>query len=414
MTDEHQPEVLESGVAVLAEDEPSWDDGPFPVRGVALPEGITTNGNAEGEQVYWPADTVATVAEHVEGAKLTDPSKGEVYEHDPETAIERPQPSPETIIGEVTGAKYEPGVGVLYEGEVDDPEIAKRIDRGRVEVSPTIFRTLGDHDDERDARVPDAIVGVRDLSVVAKGQAEGNSIEPATAAMSALSASALAAAFDEDTTTGAEPPTGTDGSGDDGPDGGSGQSTADRTNPETMSDEDTLTDDQRELLSAAETLDDPTVIHGEGIVEAEHVEVLEAAVGREEPAIVEQSEYETLQEDLGEAKSVFAEVLAERSGMNAETLSALPWSDLRGEFTDDEGDLDAETLVQTPETGQPDNDGTGDGPSDDEIAERVEQINRKLSTLGTALPRDRREELEAEACELADVDDFETAKAEVL
>lgn len=410
----HEPEVLDSGIAVLAESEPTWDDGPFPVRGVAFPEGIVTNGNTSGEDVYWPESVVESMTDHFTGAKITDPS-----EHDPETAIEKPQPSPDTIVGEVTTARYEPGVGVLYEGEVDDPELAKRIDRGRVEVSPTIFRTLGEETDQ--GRVPEDVVGVRDLSIVAKGQAQGNSIEPASAAMSALSASALADVFDTDTsdeTTEAESSTDDAAtSGDDDPnETNKGQSTVDRDQHETMSNEnDTLTDDQRELLSAAETLDDPTVIHGTGIVESEHAEVLEAAVGREEPAIVEQPEYEALEEDLNEAKSVFAEILAERSGMNSETLRALPWSDLRGEFTDEDGELDAETLMQIPETGQPDNDGTDtDGPSEDEKKERIEEIDTKISSLGAALPRDRREELEAEACELADVDEYQEAVAEVL
>lgn len=353
---EHHAETVPSGIAVLAEDEPKWSDGPFRVRGVALPEEITPNSaNTEslesGEQVrtYWPAETVQATAPLFDGAKIVNG-----IEHDPATVLEKPQPSPETIVGEITRTEYRPGTGVLYEGEIDDPEFAKLIQRDRVDVSPTLFRSLGDENGDG-FRPVESVQKVRDLSIVAEGAGEGNSIEPAPAvAMSALAAEVLEATFgtDEGETTEAESSTDdadTDeaGSGDDGSDGDSSQSTAGHAE-QPMTDD--ITDDQRELLAAADRLDDPMV------VESEHADVLEAAAGCEEPHIVEQDEYEALSEDLDEAKGVFAEALAERSGMKAETLAALSWDHIREEFTDDEGDLDVETLVQVPETGETDAD----------------------------------------------------------
>lgn len=351
MTDA-QPDTTPSGIAVLAEDEPTWEDGPFPVRGVALPEDSATNDdNTERREsdeefrTFWPAAVVEQAAALFDGAKITDGS-----EHDPETAMEKPQPSPETIIGEITGVQYKPGVGVLYEGEVDDPEMAKRIQRGRVEVSPTIFRRLGEARDDG-TRPVETIAGVRDLSIVAEGAGPGNSIEaaPQATAMSALSAAALSEAFDasNDTTTGADTPTDTGQPGDDG----KSQSTVGPADTDTMT-ADTLTDDQRDLLASADRLDDPIV------VESEHAAVLEAAAGCEEPHVVEQTEYQATQDDLAEAKGVLAGALAERTGLDAEKIKEnFSWAALREEFEDDDGDISAAALVQNPETGQPEETG---------------------------------------------------------
>lgn len=187
-------ETIHSGIAVLAEDEPTWSDGPFPVRGVALPEDIVTNGdNTEDVATYWPPDVVQDAASLFDGAKIADGS-----EHTAEEVLENPQPSPETIVGEITQAQYRPGVGTLYEGEVDDPELAKRIDRRRVEVSPSLFRSLDGEHEQLDARIVEEVMAVRDLSIVAEGAAAGNSIEPASAAMTALSAEVLSEAFADD------------------------------------------------------------------------------------------------------------------------------------------------------------------------------------------------------------------------
>lgn len=184
------PQRISSGIAVLAEDEPTWNDGPFPVRGVALPSDVVANGaNEEDVATYWPADVVRDAAALFDKKKIVDGS-----EHDPETVADNPQPSPETIIGEITATAFKPGVGVVFEGEVDDPGIAKRIDRGRVEVSPTMFRSLdGEH--ESGARIVDEVAAVRDLSIVAEGALTGNDIAPAAVAMATLSAEALRESF---------------------------------------------------------------------------------------------------------------------------------------------------------------------------------------------------------------------------
>lgn len=495
-----------SGIAVLAEDEPTWDDGPFPVRGVALPEEIVTHGdNTEGVATYWPASTVQEAAPLFEGAKIVDGS-----EHDAATAMENPQPAPETIIGEITSVEYEPGVGVLYEGEVDDPELAKRIDRNRVEVSPTLFRALGDEADDQDAMVAEAVKAVRDLSIVAEGAAQGNSIEPATAAMSALSATALEARFDgqtgaaalqeihepefSETSTGewsapnledfgddpdlgavadhflvsldgfppedfgdlALPVVDTGGalnlsalqnakaragqvsglSGDDldraesmidrlanenfdeadfgaeadgatpGDDGQTGQSTDGpepddgTTTTDIMSDENDLTDAERELLA---TVDDP----------AEAIEVLQEYDGREEPAIVEQRDVDRRQSHIEALEDLMDERLTEDVGLKPATVEAMGFDAKLGEFEDEDGEFAPETLVQDPEAGSADSGAGGDdGPTDEDL-DRIAEIDRKLGTVGSALPTSRVEALREEAADLAGTDDYESA-VEVL
>lgn len=503
-TDTIHAETLESGITVLAEDEPTWDDGPFPVRGVALAEEMVPNsGKTEGNiDTYWSSEVVKSTAPKFDGAKIVDGS-----EHDPETVSEVLQPSPDTIVGEITKATYKAGVGVLYEGEIDDPEIAKRVDRGRVDVSPTLFRDIADDPDDDGVYPVTNVKAVRDLSVVATGASEDNSIEPAAQAATAMAAEVLSEAFGAETMQGIEvhtpefsstetsdwsepaledfdtddlsevddhfvvsrtgfPPDnfgdlalpvvspggalnlnalrnakaragqvsglsgdalsraesaidslanenyegadfGAETQGDDGlisqstadADGGDGQP-ANQPDSDTMSDEN-LTDDEKALLEAA---DDP----------AEAVETLRDYQRHEEPTIREQDDVEALREDLDDAKQVFAEALADKTGMQAETLASLDWSALRGEFENDDGDLDAETLFQQPEGGTAEADGTEDTGLDDEGRERIQEIDKKLELLGSALPRSRKDELKAEACGLADVEDYSDVEAEVL
>lgn len=483
---EHTHDRISGGIAVLASDDPDWDDGPFPVRGVALPEDITTNGdNKENVSTYWPPETVKEAAAFFEGRKIVDGS-----EHTAEKALENPQPSPETILGEITDVRYEPGLGVLYEGEVDDPEFAKLIDRDRVEVSPTLYRALTDIDEESGTATADSVKAVRDLAIVSEGAAEGNSIEPAAAAMAALSAEALSAAFDStggDTSTealqarihtpefddtrevpwnaptldqfadepwdnlsssdqtdvadhfiasfsgfpprnfsdlalpvvdaegnlvlnalqnakarvsqveglnpderdrvrsvinrlanenfegasfetmGAESPVDSGTGGDAGPsDDPAGASSSGRdTNPpgspggeDTMPNDpdNTITDEERRLLEAL----------GDYDMDADAArETLRDYAALEEPTITEQSDVEGLREQVDTAKDIYAEALSERWDTSVEKIKEnFGLEALREEFEDDDGNVDAEALVQMPETGDTDGPDDPDGGVD--------------------------------------------------
>lgn len=494
MTAETPAETATSGIATLNNDSPDFSDGPWPVRGVALPEDITTQANSQGETVYWPPEAARAVAEELEGKKITDPS-----EHDPESVVDNPQPSPETILGEITDARYEPGVGAVYEGEIDDPEIAKRVQRGRVDVSPVIFRTLADSELEDGARPVDNVVGVRDLSVVAEGEATGNSIEPATAAMARLSASALSAVFgaegsasaevltvstpeftgyseaawdaptlegtfdgdmesarnsatwiddggenfgdlslfvlngegelntnaldaawrmasqtdgpseddvrrlralyedlaidaneagaisddefdnvwqdriDAEANSAADPTPGDDGALDDEPPSTGGQTSDNGT----MTEDNDITDAERELLATA---DDPE----------EATEVLQDYRTCEEPRIVEQDDLDAQQERVETLESFLDEALVEERGLKEATVEAMSIDAKAAEFEDDDGNLEAEALIQTPESGSAD---TAEVASadDEDVAEILDEYDVESVSEAQSILRKRHE-----------------------
>lgn len=367
-------ETIQSGIAVLAEDEPTWDDGPFPVRGVALPEDIVTNGdNTENVATYWSPDVVQDAAPLFEGTKIVDGS-----EHSAEEVMENPQPSPKTIVGEIMNVHYRDGVGVLYEGEVDDPEIAKQIDRGRVEVSPSLFRSLDGQHEEFDARIAEDVKAVRDLSIVADGAAAGNSIEPAPVAMEALSAEALSAAFDAGGTEGtdgsddAEAKTDGATNGDDGTSGESSQSTGGQesttkqTVNETMS-EDELSETERELLAAADDV--------EGAID-----VLQEHQSCEEPRIVEEYEHQAKQERVELLEELMDERLVAEKDLREATVETMSFEAKASEFENEDGEFEPETLVQTPETGDPEDEDLEDGEieallDDLDVADRDEAVD---------------------------------------
>lgn len=182
MTDAELDTASQSGFAALAD--ANDDDEPFTVHGVAIGEGDVTNG-ASGDKTYWPRETLEAAAEGLQGKKIVDDS-----EHDD---LEATQPPVSAILGEVTQSTYKPDVGVVFEGEIDDSDVAALVENGRVDVSPALFRELGEFDDEREAHPATDIRKWRDLSVVSEGAAPSNSIQPGTAA---LQAEALQATFD--------------------------------------------------------------------------------------------------------------------------------------------------------------------------------------------------------------------------
>jgi len=78
---------------------------------------------------------------------------------------------------------------VVYEGEIDDPDRARQIARGRVDISPSVALEPGDQDPERDAERVTSVIGYRDLAVVADGA-------HASASINVGAAEALARHFD--------------------------------------------------------------------------------------------------------------------------------------------------------------------------------------------------------------------------
>lgn len=393
MTEPELDTASQSGFAALAD--ANDDDEPFTVHGIAIGEGDVTNG-ASGNRTFWPRETLEAAAEGLAGKKIVDDS-----EHDD---LEATQPPVSAILGEVTQSTYKDGVGVVFEGEIDDPDIAALVENGRVDVSPALFRELGEFDDERDAHPATDIHKWRDLSVVSEGAAPSNSIQPGTAA---LQAEALQAMFDgsdaPQSDESAESDMDADPTDDDGQAADGGQSTVDSASGNSTME---ISDDEETLIRKARSLDNPTLIESD-------VEALTADVEQfDEPALVEKSSYETTSKRVAEIRNRLGEALIETTDLRAETVSALSFDALWDEFTDDGDDTpDIAVLTQTPEAG-----GIGEDEEEGPTADDVDEIESKLSRADMMERHapDHAESLRSDAADMAGVESHEDIDLEVL
>lgn len=342
MTDETTHEVLHRGTAVLATDADA--DEPTLVNGVAIGEDDVTTGMS-GKRTIWPAETLREAADKLVGKPI-------VRNHpDPES----PQPPIEEVIGEVTNARYEDGIGLLWQGELDDPDIATQVERGRADVSPVMARDLGEFDEDKDAHVATEIHDFRDLGVVSQGAAASNSIQSGEAAMSTA---ALAEAFAEADSDADTP--------DDDPQDGASTRTSD--NGDTQMTEDDLSDKEREILAQARQLDGPTVVETAAAEKLDEAgELLAAAEGISNPTVVDEATHETQADRVETVEAMMDSVLIEETGLKEATVEAMSFDAKAAEFEDDEGNIDTEALVQNPQT--------GDGGGDDGLGEEQESLS---------------------------------------
>lgn len=388
-------ELLNTGYAALEE-----QGGKYIARGMALGAGDVTNGGS-GKETLWPKEILQDAAEGLAGQPLA--TSTDHTADGPQT-----QTPPEAIVGEVTWADFgevDGKEGVLYEAEVDDPDIARNIENGRIEVSPLVFRELKEHDgDEADYQVTE-IKKWRDLATVRRGASPSASIEPGEAA--AMSAEAL---FDtvesmQDTSNEAAESAAdaNDGPSDDGDNPSS--SVADNEEPDMSNEDNDLTAEEKAVLSAAESLESPA-------------EALEDYAAAEQPSIVDEEttvvvptdEYEALQDQVGEMESIMGEALAERTDLKESTIEALSFEALCDEFRDEEGDLQVEALVQEPETEEPESEPESgvEALSEDADVDKAEALYGDYQMMNNPP-----EGLEDDIVEALCVDDFDAA-TEVL
>lgn len=163
-----------AGVAVLTDT--GGDSAPLRVRGVALTADDNTHGSSK-KRLFWPEEVVKQAVASLAGTKIVDDREHVIPDG---AAVEDlpTEPPVQTIVGEVTDARYEPGLGAVFEGEIDDPKIASLVENGRVEVSPFIFHERGAYDDSLGAFPVRSVAKWRDLAVVANGAGSKASIEP--------------------------------------------------------------------------------------------------------------------------------------------------------------------------------------------------------------------------------------------
>lgn len=166
------------GYANLSDD--LEDEGPWKIHGVAIGAGDTTLGQS-GIKKFWPGESLSRGASTLSNTPLVaNHINNDVY----------------SVVGEVLKSKFEEGVGVIYEGEIDEKELAKKVDRGRLDVSPRIRHENVEEMDENEdgARVVSEVEFVN-LSLVPVGASPSASVE--TGSSSSLSAAELRKAFTE-------------------------------------------------------------------------------------------------------------------------------------------------------------------------------------------------------------------------
>lgn len=142
------------------------EDSPIAINGVAIPENAVLRGGQGVEHFYPPEmaqEAASVLQEQIDDPDATVHLVKNFHELDGQAPAD-------DIIGEVTAAGYEQGVGVRFGAETTDEETAQKINNGYLDVSPTVARGLGELDEQMQARRVTEVAGFRDVAVVGRGQ----------------------------------------------------------------------------------------------------------------------------------------------------------------------------------------------------------------------------------------------------
>lgn len=170
--DEQHAETLAGGIASI---DVEGDDTAGNVRIVPLGEGDITRG-ASGKKTYWDRETLREGVDSgaFDGAKLLKGRAGDGHKDMLEQA------DPDEIVGTAGEFEYEDDVGPVSEsGEVLDNHLEKLVEAGLVEVSPDMWRVLGEFDEDLGAYRVEEILDVPYITILDRGASDGATIEPA-------------------------------------------------------------------------------------------------------------------------------------------------------------------------------------------------------------------------------------------
>lgn len=161
-------------------DDSNEDDDLYTIHGIAIGSGDITLGSKSGKRKYWSEDVLRESASSLEGKQIVaNHENRDIY----------------SVVGNVTDASYsDEKQGVVFQGVVDEELLAKRINRGWLDVSPRIIHTKGEVD-ERGIQHPDKIRRFDNLALVSKGAAQSN--EVMTGEAEELSVEELQSCFDD-------------------------------------------------------------------------------------------------------------------------------------------------------------------------------------------------------------------------
>ena len=396
-----------SRTAGLAETEA---DDTHVINGVAIGAGDVTHGLTRKSKV-WQPDELRAAASTLEGAEIK--------------ALHS-----DAVVGEVTKAGFEPGVGVLYEAELEDEKLAAGVASGRLSVSIEATHFDGGTVDTPEGKAMAATnITFDGLAIVQKDAAPSASAKPGQAAALAVMPdevhaalageedvdleSAAAADIDDDVDEPADEDPGADGAGRDDP---AGASSSSRDNDPASDDPDT------ETAAAAEsnqTTDTTTTTSMSDDDDPEDVQELKARLSDKTERIdtleeqVDELEEETERlseraEAVDEAEEAYAEALAEHVPRGAEELQDdLSLDQMREWLADiDEANL-AEDVEPSVRSGN-DPSGTETANLSEAERERKSELEAKLSELEEKegpLAEKEQERLEAELAEITGGDD---------
>ncbi|SEH60558.1 hypothetical protein SAMN05192561_11214 [Halopenitus malekzadehii] len=175
--DPEQHERLAEGGFARLEDEDDEDTDTYSARVIPIGEGDITTG-ASGKKTYWSPEALRQGVEDgaFDGAKILKGRPGDGHKGMLDQA------DPDNIVGSVDNFAYEDGVGPVSEdADLLDEHIAQLVDHGLIDVSPDMFRKLGEYDEELGAYPVEKIIDVPYLTLLDNGASPSATIEPAMA-----------------------------------------------------------------------------------------------------------------------------------------------------------------------------------------------------------------------------------------
>ena len=338
---------------------------PYTVNGVAIGADEVTFG--QNGPKYWPSEALRRATQSLVGVPLTK-------NHDDDRV--------ESVVGEVIDAGFEPDVGVVFEAEIDDEELALKVARGRLEVSIHAIHTDGGQTDDGALIAED--IRFLDLSLVPRGGSPSNRIEAGASpseALASVSAGDVADYLDADSNT----------------------MTEDTDEPETEAAEQIESDEpDAEAAEASEDVETETDADtDEAEVEADDGVTEDVAELQDRVTMLE-TENDELRAELRDVKLTYATKLADGTPFEAEELAdKYDFETLAEKFEASEASLvddstDPADSTPAPRTGADDN---AELSTNDEHADEISELESKIENYAElgwdAAKSDAEERLEA-------------------
>jgi len=141
-------------------------------------------------------------------------------------------------------------------------------------------------------------------------------------------------------------------------------------------------------------------------------DVLREFATTDEAQIVSADTLSQKENKIDELAGVFRDALQSQKGLSETAVEGMTVDALTAEFRDEDGELEADTLAQNPETGTGGSSGEEKDTLSGGVPEEAKDKLRRANLLEDRTP-DHADTLRAEAADLAGVDEWETLESEV-